>query len=247
MRRRDPAHRRVALPRRQPTAPGPRRQGWAVTSLTGILLSCIALAGCSPDSTGSAGAAPSAGPSAAAARSAAGIPECATGESGPDSSAGQSSAGPSSTAVAVGRAVVGRKLPGVVLQCIGGDRPVAVSAELGGRPQVINLWASWCRPCRAEAPMLRQISEETEGRVSFLGIDYGEQTAADGISFAQAAGWRYPQLEDPDAATRTAWGVPGLPVTLLVAADGTVVKRLDGAWSSAGQLREAIRTDLETS
>lgn len=245
MRRRNPAHRRVTLPRSLPTGAGAGRSGWALTGLTGILLPCIALAGCSPNSAGSAGATASANSSAAAARSAAGIPECATGES--DSSAGQPSAGPSSTAGTVGRAVVGRKLPGVVLRCIGGDRPVAVSAQLAGRPHVINLWASWCRPCRAEAPMLRQVSEETEGRVSFLGIDYGEQTAADGISFARAAGWRYPQLEDPEAATRTAWGVPGLPVTLLVAADGTVVKRLDGAWSSAGQLREAIRTDLETS
>jgi thiol-disulfide isomerase/thioredoxin len=143
--------------------------------------------------------------------------------------------------------VVGEKLPEIVLACLGGDQPVSVRAAVSGNPHVINLWASWCRPCRAEAPILGQVSDEMSGTVGFLGIDYGERSGADGISFARAAGWTYPQLEDPDARTRAGWGVTGLPVTLLVAGDGTVVKRLDGAWASADQLRAAIRTDLERS
>lgn len=208
----------------------------AALALAGVLSVASVCAGCShlTESQGSAEPSPA---SASAARSAAGIPDCSSWGPEPGASAGG----------AAGRAVVGEKLPEIVLACLGGDRPVSVRSALSGTPHVVNLWASWCRPCRAEAPVLSRVSAEMSGRVGFLGIDYGEQSGVDGISFARAAGWRYPQLEDPDARTRSGWGVTGLPVTLLVAGDGTVVKRLDGAWVSADQLRTAIRTDLERS
>lgn len=95
--------------------------------------------------------------------------------------------------------------------------------------------------------MMAQVSRQLAGRVEFLGVDYGERSSGDGMGFARAAGWTYPQVEDPHAATRTAWGIPGLPATLLVRADGTVAYRLDGAWSSAGQLRATVEKTLEDS
>jgi hypothetical protein len=95
--------------------------------------------------------------------------------------------------------------------------------------------------------MMATVSRELDGKVGFLGIDYGEQSTDDGIGFAAAVGWGYPQLQDPDAATKSAWGITGLPVTLLVGADGTVVRRLDGAWTSPDQLRRAVRESLEVS
>lgn len=208
----------------------------AARVVAGVLAACCLLSGCAGAGGGrDAGTTPTtAGQSSA--RAAAGLPEC-----------GSPASSVSSTAVRAGRAVVGSPLPDVVLACIGGDDPVSVRTLTGGRPHVINLWASWCRPCRAEAPMMAQVSRQLAGRVDFLGVDYGEQSAGDGIGFAQAAGWTYPQLEDPHATTRTAWGIPGLPATLLVRADGTVAYRLDGAWSSAGQLRATIDKALEAS
>ncbi len=212
----------------------PAGRGEGAKAVGCALLAASLLAGCSRQA-GPSSSTPSPA-SMASARSAAGIPEC-------------SGWAPSATppAAAPGRAVVGQKLPEIVLPCIGGDQPASVRTALAGRSHVINLWASWCGPCRAEAPMLKKVSAQMSGKVGFIGIDYGERSSADGISFAAAAGWGYPQLEDPKALTRTAWGVNGLPVTLLVTADGTVVKRLDGAWGSADQLRTAIRTNLEAS
>lgn len=82
------------------------------------------------------------------------------------------------------------------------------------------------------------------GRVDVIGIDYGEHTATDGVDFARAAGWTFPQLQDPDQSTRTAWGLTGMPVTLVVDADGVVVVRRDGAWNSADDLRRAVDAAL---
>lgn len=237
-------------PSRRPSCrsarPGKRSTGRATAWLVATVMVLVPLAGCSPQGASSGASVHSSttvpasrtdsSSTASSARAAAGIPDCPAGGGGDATS----------SAEALGRAVVGEKLPDVVLSCIGGDREVSVRAALAGRPHVINLWASWCRPCRAEAPMLRTVSRQTPG-VGFLGIDYGDRSSSDGISFAGAAGWRYPQLEDPDALTRRAWGVTGLPVTLLVAGDGTVVSRVDGAWTSAEALRAAIRTDLEAS
>lgn len=212
-------------------------------AMAAVVAGCCLLSGCveagqtrSDDSGAEAGAA----------RASAGLPSCddAAGSSTSSSSA-SSSVGSSSTAG--GRAVVGSLLPALTLACIGGAPQVSVNAELDGHPHVITMWASWCRPCRAEAPMMATVSRELDGKVGFLGIDYGERSSDDGIGFAAAAGWTYPQLEDRDAVTKSAWGITGLPVTLLVRADGTVARRLDGAWTSADQLRRAVREDLEVS
>lgn len=208
------------------------------------LVICCLVSGCTGTSPGSGEPGPgsaSAAGLASAARASAGLPSCGT------SAATSSASSSASSGVRTGRAVAGSPLPGVTLACIGGAPQVPVRAALGGRPHVINLWASWCRPCRAEAPMMATVSRELDGEVGFLGIDYGEQSAADGMGFAAAAGWGYPQLEDPGAVTKADWGITGLPVTLLVRADGTVARRLDGAWTSAGQLRQAVREDLEVS
>ncbi|AXE37777.1 TlpA family protein disulfide reductase [Acidipropionibacterium virtanenii] len=214
-------------------------------AMAAVVAGCCLLSGCveagqtrSDDRGAGAGAA-----EASAARASAGLASCDV----PAGSSASASSSAESSGAARGRAVAGSRLPALTLACIGGAPQVSVSGELDGHPHVITMWASWCRPCRAEAPMMATVSRELDGKVGFLGIDYGERSSDDGIGFAAAAGWTYPQLEDRDAVTKSAWGITGLPVTLLVRADGTVARRLDGAWTSADQLRRAVREDLEVS
>lgn len=209
--------------------------------LAGAVAICWLAGGCTTSSPGAAESAGAGAADASAARASAGLASCTTGASDGSSATGATSG------TRPGRAVAGSPLPALTLACIGGAPQVPVRAALAGKPHVVNLWASWCRPCRAEAPMMATVSRELDGKVGFLGIDYGEQSTDDGIGFAAAAGWGYPQLQDPDAATKSAWGITGLPVTLLVGADGTVVRRLDGAWTSPDQLRRAVRESLEVS
>jgi len=110
-------------------------------------------------------------------------------------------------------------LPAITLPCFTGGEPVALDRL--GRPAVINLWSSWCRPCREELPQLQAFADEAGDRVLVLGVvteDAWASAASAGIDY----GVRFPAVFDPEQALKRALGQPGIPVTLFVAADGTV-------------------------
>jgi thiol-disulfide isomerase/thioredoxin len=110
-------------------------------------------------------------------------------------------------------------LPAVTLPCFTGGEPVALAGL--GRPAVINLWASWCAPCRDELPALQAFADEAGDRVLVLGVvtdDVWDRAAWAGIDF----GVRFPSVFDPGRTLLRELGRPGLPVTLFVAADGSV-------------------------
>jgi thiol-disulfide isomerase/thioredoxin len=134
-------------------------------------------------------------------------------------------------------------LPDLRLDCLGGGRPVQL-ADLRGTPTVINIWAQWCRPCRQEAPHLAAIARSAGDRVRFLGIDYDDPDPAAAIAFARAAGWRYPQLQDPDKQIQSRLRLIGVPATVFVAADGSISYRHNGPFRSDDQLRTAIHDHL---
>lgn len=116
------------------------------------------------------------------------------------------------------------RLPEVDLPCFNEDRTVDVSKLAG--PAVVNLWASWCGPCRTEMPMLAKAARANPG-VQFVGVnvqDGGENAA----ELLVSTGVTYPQLVDDDAVVLDYTRVPGLPVTLALDADGAVVDRVIG-------------------
>ena len=118
-------------------------------------------------------------------------------------------------------------LPPVDLPCLNEARAVDTSRLAG--PAVINLWASWCGPCRKEMPMLA----EAAGRhpdVQFLGINTQDRPEA-AADFLARTGVTYPQLVDVDGVVLADTRVPGLPVTLAVDANGRVVDRVIGELS----------------
>ena len=119
-----------------------------------------------------------------------------------------------------------------------GDGEVSLS-ELRGTPLVLNFWASWCDPCRAEAKVLeRTWKQEAGGAVLFLGLD-AQDAREDARDFIAQFGITFPHVRDPGNGTQRDWGVTGLPETYFIAADGRVVGHVIGTVDQ-GQLREGI-------
>ena len=108
-----------------------------------------------------------------------------------------------------------------------------------GRVVLVNLWASWCAPCRSETPALERLYEENKSKgLVVLGIDQGESVAAAG-AFAKEMKLSYPILIDEDQQYGRAYAAVGLPTTLVVDATGHIVHGIDGELSLA-QMRAAV-------
>lgn len=105
----------------------------------------------------------------------------------------------------------------------------ALMGELQGTPVVVNLWASWCEPCKREMPMLSQAAVD-HADVQFLGIDTLDSREG-GEAFIAELGVVFPSLFDPDGAIRTDLGSFGLPVTVFFDTDGQQVAKVDGELS----------------
>jgi thiol-disulfide isomerase/thioredoxin len=138
-----------------------------------------------------------------------------------------------------GRHPVADGMPQVTLPCLGGGHPVDL-AKLRG-PLVVNLFAQWCGPCRAELPYYQRLHEQGRGKVDVLGIDYQDPQPAGALQLAMAAGVSYPLLADPSAQLRTPFRVRGLPGVVLVDAQGKVVHEELTQISSYPQLEHLVR------
>ena len=131
----------------------------------------------------------------------------------------------------------GEGVPAVRLPCLIDGPDVALN-DLGGRPVLVNLWASWCVPCREEMPLLQQAHERYGDQVGFLGVDT-EDTRSAAVSFLADFGITYAHVVDTDKRLLTELGSPGLPVTLAVDAGGRIVDRQIGQMSAA-RLEELV-------
>lgn len=112
------------------------------------------------------------------------------------------------------------------------DGATVSTADLRGRPVVLNFWATWCAPCRAEMPALQATAEQFAGAVHVIGVNQGE-TAEQVTAFATAFGIAYPLVLDADDAVSRLYRVRALPTTFLIDADGVVRAVIPGAVSAA--------------
>jgi len=110
-------------------------------------------------------------------------------------------------------------------------------ADHRGEVVVMNVWASWCAPCRAEAPTLAEVSTQLAPKgVSFVGIDTRDSTAT-AQSFVQKFGLSYPSIVDPDGQVQLLFGdsLPpqAIPSTVVIDRDGRVAARALGRVDAA--------------
>ena len=114
--------------------------------------------------------------------------------------------------------------------------------QLRGTPVVVNVWAAWCGPCKAEAPLLHAASQTYGDRVQFLGVDILD--SLDGArGFIADHGLTYPSVFDPSGAIRDSLGMIGQPVTVFYDAQGNVAKTYEGQLTQTA-LDEGIRAAL---
>jgi cytochrome c biogenesis protein CcmG, thiol:disulfide interchange protein DsbE len=111
--------------------------------------------------------------------------------------------------------------------------------ELRGMPVVLNFWASWCPPCRTEAPLLQRGWQQARpAGTLFVGLDQQDVTG-DAHDFLREFHTDYLNVRDPPGEVAHRWGVTGLPETFFISARGEVVDHVIGAVSAA-QLRNGI-------
>lgn len=117
---------------------------------------------------------------------------------------------------------VGEAMPALQVTTLQGD--TVSTARYEGRPLVINLWATWCPPCRAEMPYLQELASEYEDRgLVMVGISVDDRRARDAVeAFLDESGVDYDILLDPRMSSMDRLGVLGLPATYLVGPDGTL-------------------------
>lgn len=134
------------------------------------------------------------------------------------------------------------ELPSVTLPCLGGGKDVDLTRLRG--PMVVNLFAQWCGPCRAELPYYQELHEKASGKVRVLGVDYLDTQPSQALRLVQQAGVTFPLLADPSGLLRPEFKVRGLPVIVLVDAEGKVTDVEFRAFRSYTELRDLVEQQL---
>lgn len=140
-----------------------------------------------------------------------------------------------------GRPGKGPALPDLDLRCLEGGEETSLR-DLRG-PMLLNVWASWCGPCKDEVPYLIEANQALGAKVRFAAIALADEDLAS-QQWMSFHGVTWPSLADPDGRIRRPLRVPGPPVTLFVAKDGTVAGTHYGAFTSTAQVREKIAEHL---
>jgi thiol-disulfide isomerase/thioredoxin len=114
------------------------------------------------------------------------------------------------------------RLPDVDIEPLAGGDAVSL-ADIEG-PAVVNLWATWCAPCRAEIPDFEEVHRARDGEVRFVGINVGED-ADRAAAFVAEVGATYDQFRDPQGYVVTELRTSAMPVTIVIDSAGDVVTR----------------------
>jgi cytochrome c biogenesis protein CcmG, thiol:disulfide interchange protein DsbE len=137
---------------------------------------------------------------------------------------------------------VGEPVPRFDLPNLDDSRRIAVADHIG-TPMVINFWATWCGPCRSEAPLLEDAWRKYKGRVVFIGVDTRDFTG-DAKRFIEKYELTYPIAYDGPAKLWEPWGLTGLPETFFVDRDGRIVEHRVGEFTEPEELDDAIQKAL---
>jgi peroxiredoxin len=151
---------------------------------------------------------------------------------------------------------IGSKAPAFNATDLRTNRPVTIN-DYRGKVVLVNIWATWCAPCRAEMPSMEKLYQKLQGtdfRVAAVSVDgdvfhlEGSQPPSGIMAFANDLALTFDILHDPSGAIRKAYDIFGVPESYLIDRDGVIVKRVIGAADWEAPVNEAlIRTLLDGS
>lgn len=120
-----------------------------------------------------------------------------------------------------------------LLKCLDGNSTVDVGQIKG--PALVNVWGSWCGPCKQEMPIFVDFYGKYKEKVSLIGISVEEADDQNARDFIKLYGMSWPNLNDPDGSTRGTLGM-GVPITLFIDAQGRVAYRKIGVVTTIEEL-----------
>ncbi len=112
-----------------------------------------------------------------------------------------------------------------------------------GKPVVLNFWATFCEPCKAEHVSIQRTAQAFGERVQFVGIVYQEPPEV-AAAYLKRTLNTFPQLDDPSSERAIAYGVSGVPETFIISAEGIVVRRIISI-VNAQRLRQELNELLD--
>lgn len=118
------------------------------------------------------------------------------------------------------------------------DGGLGTFADFAGKPVVVNFFASWCEPCKAELPDFAMVHDELGEQVTFVGVNVRD-SEDDARLLLEATGVDYTVARDPSGALAEAFGVINMPSTFILDAEGRVVSSHPGVLT-AGELRAEL-------
>jgi cytochrome c biogenesis protein CcmG/thiol:disulfide interchange protein DsbE len=128
---------------------------------------------------------------------------------------------------AIPSALIGQKAPMLAMPALEGSNLPALNADaIKGKLTLVNVFASWCVPCRQEHPILKSLAEQ--GQLNIVGINYKDRND-NALRFLGELGNPYKAIGvDPNGKAAIDWGVYGIPESYLVGPDGTILYKKVG-------------------
>ena len=135
-------------------------------------------------------------------------------------------------------ALIGTKAPVLAMPALDGSNTQALTSQaIAGKLTLVNVFASWCVPCRQEHPLLKELSRDP--RLNVVGINYKDRQE-NALRFLGELGNPYKAIGvDPNGKAAIDWGVYGIPESYLVAADGTILYKRVGPFDA-----QSLKTGL---
>lgn len=130
--------------------------------------------------------------------------------------------------------LINTALEDLTIGCLDGSPGINIKAIKG--PAIVNVWGSWCEPCKEELPYFTEFYQTMDPQIQLIGIDVEEKRIEDGRMFARTHGIMWPNLYDAKGATRGHFGM-GVPVTWFIDGNGTVLYKKIGPFKSTEELR----------
>ena len=140
---------------------------------------------------------------------------------------------------AIPSALIGKKAPSLALPPLDGSNTVALTtAAIAGKLTLVNVFASWCVPCRQEHPILKELANDS--RLTIVGINYKDRND-NALRFLGELGNPYKAIGvDPNGKAAIDWGVYGIPESYLVGPDGTILYKKVGPFDERSLTQDLL-------